>query len=251
MLFHTFGNPDNKAIVLVHGVLTPWQMWEYQTDKLKDDYYVLIPALDAHTEETVSEFVSVEKEAEEIENYIINHLNGKVYAVCGISMGAVISSIIWKNNRIQIDKLVMDGAPFAKIPNFMVRIMISNYLTIVHSSQKRDPKTLAGFSKNLLPEKYLGNYLAFIDTMSDESVRNMVSSVCQNHYPSKVESTTKVLFLHGTKANESVAAKAAKRLKSDYPEMKIICRKGMVHCENALFHPERWYEEVRDFLDVR
>lgn len=248
MLFHTFGSPENRAVVLIHGVLTPWQMWEYQIDKLRENYYVVIPALDAHTEEMTSEFVSVEKEAEKIENYIINNLGGRVYAVCGISMGAVISGIIWRNGRVQMEKLVMDGAPFAKIPGFMVGIMTSNYLKIVHSSQKREAKTLKGFSKNLLPEKYLGNYLAIIDKMSDSSVRNMVKSVFQNHYPGNVQSSVRVLFLHGTKANEIAAAKAAKRLKCDYPEMKIICRKGMSHCENAAFHPEKWYEEVGDFL---
>ena len=28
MIFHTFGNKENKAIMLLHGMLTPWQIWE-------------------------------------------------------------------------------------------------------------------------------------------------------------------------------------------------------------------------------
>ncbi len=248
MNFHTFGCSDNKAIVLIHGVLTPWQMWEYQIDKLKNDFYIIVPALDGHTEEDASEFENVQQEAALIENYIIKNCDSKVYAVCGISMGGVISGVIWKNNRIKIDKLIMDGAPFLKVPKFMVGIMVSNYLKIVHSSKKHDPKTLDGFKKNLLPEKYLPNYLAFIDKMSDETIINMVNSVCSDNYPDNVKSSADVLFIHGTKANEMVAARVAKRLKKDYPQMKIICHKGLSHCENALFHPDKWYDDVIGFL---
>ncbi|MBE6754746.1 MAG: alpha/beta hydrolase, partial [Ruminococcaceae bacterium] len=116
MRFHTFGDKNNRAIVLIHGVLTPWQMWEYQIERLKDEFYVIVPALDGHTEEEASQFVSVEKEAEQIEDYILENLGGQVYAVCGISMGGVISSIIWKNRRVKISRLVMDGAPLARLP---------------------------------------------------------------------------------------------------------------------------------------
>lgn len=249
MIFHTFGCPSNKAVVLIHGVLTPWQMWEYQIDKLIDDYYVIVPALDGHTEEEASKFESVKQEAALIEYYIIDNLNGKVYAVCGISMGGAVSAVMWKNGRIKMEKLIMDGSPFGKLPKFMIDIMVLNYLKIVHSSQKRDPKTLEGFKKNLLPEKYLPNYLAFIDKMSDETVTNIVYSVFDDNYPDNVVSDADVLFMHGTKANEVVAVKAAKRLKKEYPNIRIICRKGHIHCENALFHPDKWYSEIVGFLN--
>ena len=26
MIFHTYGNKENKAVVLIHGMLTPWQI---------------------------------------------------------------------------------------------------------------------------------------------------------------------------------------------------------------------------------
>ncbi len=27
MVFHTFGNKENSVAVLIHGMLTPWQIW--------------------------------------------------------------------------------------------------------------------------------------------------------------------------------------------------------------------------------
>lgn len=27
MNFHTFGNKEGSAVILIHGMLTPWQIW--------------------------------------------------------------------------------------------------------------------------------------------------------------------------------------------------------------------------------
>ena len=71
MIFHTYGNKESKAIVLIHGMLTPWQIWNTAVKKFSEDYYVVVPELDAHTEETPSVFNSVEEEAEKISEYKI------------------------------------------------------------------------------------------------------------------------------------------------------------------------------------
>ena len=63
MIFHTFGNAESKAIMLVHGMLTPCQIWEDAVAALSKEYYVIVPELDAHTEDMPSRFTSVEKEA--------------------------------------------------------------------------------------------------------------------------------------------------------------------------------------------
>ena len=32
MNFHTFGDESKPVILLIHGVLTPWQVWETQIE---------------------------------------------------------------------------------------------------------------------------------------------------------------------------------------------------------------------------
>ena len=71
MEFHTFGNKGNHLAVLIHGVLTPWQIWERTAERLSKEYYVIVPELDAHTENEPSSFNSIEDEAAKIKNYII------------------------------------------------------------------------------------------------------------------------------------------------------------------------------------
>lgn len=66
MRLHEFGNINAPAMVLIHGVLTPWQIWESQITAFEKDYHIFAVALSAHTEEEASEFVSLEAEVDEI-----------------------------------------------------------------------------------------------------------------------------------------------------------------------------------------
>ena len=70
MIFHTFGNDSGKAILLIHGMLNPWQIWKEVSDAFSNEYFVIIPELDAHTQEEASEFISVDDEAVKIRDYL-------------------------------------------------------------------------------------------------------------------------------------------------------------------------------------
>ena len=94
MIFHTFGDQNNKVILLIHGMLTPWQIWEDATSHFSKDYYVVVPELDGHTEDATSQFLSVESEAEQIREYVLRKFNGKIHALCGLSMGGRIAAVL-------------------------------------------------------------------------------------------------------------------------------------------------------------
>ena len=92
MIFHTFGDDNNQSILFIHGVLTPWQIWEDAIRQFSKESCVIVPALDAHTEEEQSVFESVDKEVLLIEEHIIGNHGGKVSMVCGLSMGGLIAA---------------------------------------------------------------------------------------------------------------------------------------------------------------
>ena len=51
MNFHTFGSKDAPKMILIHGGLTPWQIWNEQIEHFSKKYYVIVVALNAHVEE--------------------------------------------------------------------------------------------------------------------------------------------------------------------------------------------------------
>ena len=249
MEFHTFGNKSNKSIILIHGVLTPWQMWEKQIDFLKEKFYVVVPALDGHIEEYASEYISVDNEAEKIEEYVNKELGGTVYALCGLSMGGAIANKLFERNKIVINNLILDGAPLVRISGISNKFMTISYKSIIHKSKSRDKKTLESFSRDFLPEKFLESYLKFADTMSDRTIENMIDSVCTSVLtPRENTENTRILFLHGTKGNEVYSKRTANMMKQYYPDMTIKCFNGYKHAELAIYKADEWLEVVESFL---
>lgn len=249
MNFHTFGDPTQPAVLLIHGVLTPWQIWNSQIETFRRSCFTIAVALDAHEEDADSDFLSVENEAEKIEAYCLTHLGQQLHAVCGLSMGGVIAYKLWCRRKLSITNLILDGAPLLPMGRLAASVMTSNYLSIIHKSQKRDPRVLASFKRNFLPEEYLGSYLRFADRMSDSSVRNMLSSVCSSKIEAKSpDPATRILFLHGTTMNEIVSKRAAHRLQQIHPQTQIHCFKGCSHCQKAIYSPDEWLDVVQEFL---
>ena len=208
----------------IHGVLTPWQIWEDAIRQFSKESCVIVPALDAHTEEEQSVFESVDKEVLLIEEHIIGNHGGKVSMVCGLSMGGLIAAKLAAKGSIEIETLVLDGAPLIKVPGIAARIMQSTYLSIIRRSKKREPKIIKSFKKTFLPEKHLDSYLKIADNMTDESIRNMIGSVCKGFD----------FVSYSQKMN---------------PQTKIRCYKNYAHAQLACFEPHKWINEVTDFKD--
>ncbi len=249
MRFHTFGSSENKIMILIHGVLTPWQIWQEQIDYFPEKYFVIVPALDGHIEEEASEYKSVSDEADKIADYVLDNYGRDVDAVCGLSMGGVIAYKIFEDGRLNIKNLVIDGGPLMPVPKLSVWFMEKSYISIIHKCKKRDKKTLESFKKDFLPEKYLESFLKFADTMSDETIKNMINSIFGTRLikcPDREH--INILYLHGTKANEVISGKAAKKMKELYPQTEIKCFEGFLHAELAIYHGGDWIKEVDGFL---
>ena len=247
MKLHEFGATNKPVMVLVHGVLTPWQIWAPQIEAFQEDYHIFVVALSAHTEEEASEFVSLDAEVAEILQGLTGRNVTDIEVLCGLSLGGVIAHEIWKTGTLPIRHLVLDGAPLVPFPLGSGKIMIRNYLTIIHRSKKRDPKVLASFKKNFLPEKYLDSYLKIADFMTDTSMTNIIKAADSGNLCTTVDNQSKILFIHGTKGNEILSKKVAKLMKKAYPKTHIVCFKGDLHCYKAIYEPQKWIETVKAF----
>lgn len=248
MQIHEFIDGQKPVMVLIHGLLTPWQIWTEQITAFQKSYHIYAVALNAHTEECASEFLSVTAEAEEIMQGLLSRNVDAIDVLCGLSLGGAIAHEIWKSGKLTIRNLILDGAPLVPFPKFAEKFMIHNYLRIIHQSKERDPKVLESFKKQFLPERYLDDYLKIADLMSDASVANLVRAANDGNLCKDVKNQSRILFLHGTKGNEVLSKKSAALMQKHYPETEIICFQGDAHCYKATHEPEKWVSVVEGFL---
>ncbi len=249
MNFHTFGDKSRPAMLLIHGMLTPWQIWQEVAEKFSDEYFVIVPALDAHEEDTRSEFKSVEQQAEKIEKFCLANTSGDIAVMCGISMGGVIAFEIFRSGKLTIDKLILDGAPLVGFNKLLGAIMCNQYKSLIHKSQLRAKGIMRSFKKKFLPEKYTDSYLAIADRMSDTSIENIINSLSDNRLIGfSSSSKTKILFCYGTKGNEGVSETSAFTLKGLYSNLTLKCFQKCTHCYYISFEPQKWIEEIKPFI---
>ncbi|MFY9262541.1 MAG: alpha/beta hydrolase [Arcanobacterium sp.] len=177
MRFHVFGDSNADVMILIHGTLTPWQSWRAQVDYFSQKYCVVAVSLSGHTGDIADEFESIDDEARQIEEYVLSRFGPRVHAVCGVSLGGSIAYRLFENGRLEIDYLILDGAPLVPLNWLITTFLKKQGLAIAHKSQRRDPKTLERFGSYFLPDKYLSYYLELVDGMSDASMLNLVNSV--------------------------------------------------------------------------
>ena len=249
MKIHSFGSADAPVMVLIHGMMTPWQVWTDQIERFRQKYFVIVPELDAHTEDEPSHFDSIEDEAQKIERAVRDTGATEISAMCGMSMGGAIAFEIWKNGSIDIGSLVLDGAPLLPMPKIAEKIMVMNYLSILKKTRARDAKTIERCRRDFLPDRYIEDMLKVTDNMSADSVRNIMRSVCSRNIPEGVENHSRILFIHGTKGNETFSKKAAVRLKELYPTVEVLCCEGDPHIYKAIYKTDVWIREVEKFLN--
>jgi hypothetical protein len=165
-------------------------------------------------------------------------------------MGGRIAATLAKSEDLSIENLVLDGAPLTKMNVLMKAIMKSNYKTIIMKSKMHDAKILEQAKKDFLPENMIPYYIKIAENMIMVSVNNIIDSVFSRFDYPKYKSGMKILFMHGTKGNESLSAKCAVRMKKINPQTEIRSFDGLAHAELACFKPEQWYEEVRSFINA-
>ena len=250
MKFLQFGNAENKKIMLIHGFQVPWQVWEPQINYFSQTYYVIVPILDGHHPIEKSTFASVQKEAEEIEKYCIEQYDGQLFAICGMSMGGSIAAALWANGKVHIEKLFLDAAPLVRQNKMLTVLLTNQYISLTHKTRQRDVKTLNMCEKTFIPKQYMPCFLEMMDAMSDETIKNGVTSVGQFQLPKNVKcDNIDIIYYYGTRLNEMLAKKSAKYLKKHYPQAKVVCLKGYSHGELVLRHPDQYIKVVEQFFE--
>jgi len=244
-----FGNHLHKKLLLIHGMQVPWQVWQPQIDHFSQHYCVIVPILDGHNPTEPSTFSSIETEAEAIEKQFIEQYGDELFAICGMSMGGSIASVLWTRGNLRINKLFLEGAPLVPQSKLLTSIITKEYINLTHKTKQRDPKTLNKCEKTFIPKKYMPYFLEMMDAISDETITNCVTSAGQFRLPeSPKRGKIDIIYYHGTTLNELLSKKSAKYLKKYYPNTIIKCLNGYSHCQLVLQYPEEHKRLLEEFL---
>lgn len=166
-----------------------------------------------------------------------------------MSMGGVLASILWQNQNIQIDKLIMESYPLLGFGNMMTNILTRQYLTITHKAQARDKKTVRQAVNSMVTEDKLDIFMELLDHISDTTITNYIREIGKHKLPSDINiPETEIYYLYGGKINEILFRKVAKFIEKNYSNAETICLNGKGHCEDALLNPQEHIKVLNKVL---
>ncbi|MDZ7722889.1 MAG: alpha/beta fold hydrolase [candidate division KSB1 bacterium] len=105
--FQTYGNPCNRAMLLIHRLGADGQMWGPQIKLFPDQgYYLIVPDVRGHGQSSEVETFSIEDCARDMVE-LIDHLGIETVTVVGVSMGGVIAQQLACDYPDALDKLIL------------------------------------------------------------------------------------------------------------------------------------------------
>ena len=245
MRFLEHGVKTNKSLMLIHGMANTSDIFDTLLPYL-EDYYVIVCELDGHSSMEQGVFVSVVEEAEKIEKYVKDNLDGRLHGLLGFSLGGTIATEVISRGNIEVQRTVLDAA-------FVIKMGIMTYpFKFIFQASIGCIKKNIPIPKALVEGIMGKGNSGIVDTLykgvSLESIGNAALScytysikegIRDHHNP--------VVFWHGE--NEPYPVKSARLLKKYLPQLKKRVYKNMGHGQMLHEHTDIYARRLIAFLE--
>lgn len=247
MKFMELGKTENPAVILLHGGGLSWWSVEEQARLLQRKYRVVMPIIDGHGEDAGTDFTGIGDSAEKLLGFIDRGCGGRVFALCGLSLGAQIAAAVLAA-RPEI-------AEYAVLESILVQPG--------HTQRQSIPEVLIRCSHGLiqyrwfsklqaraefLPAKLFEPYFRDARIISEKSLARILNSNGDFHIPTGLGQTkAKVLILVGSGEKAEMKLSAG-LLKKAIPESRLVVARGMRHGEFSIKHPESYVRVLEQWF---
>jgi len=250
MEVHTFGEKGKPVLVLLHAFGMHWSQWNNVADKLQNKYYIIIPSLEGHEDSNRTIFSSVEKNATDIIDWLVQNGYSNISGLIGISLGGAIAIKIVSMNQLKILYAVFDAGivPLKKHGIKELGEVVSNLIMFYCAHSLTLMKVVS------IPKIYggLSNAKLLCSTMKSISfttARNVFYGV--DTY--KLQSISvdgclpKMEYWYGSLEQKEREVMALK-LREIFPELKIRVFDGYRHAQLCLDKPGQYVSALETFI---
>ncbi len=245
MNFKEYGNPNNKTIMLLHGGGLSWWNYRSEAEKLKDKYHVILPILDGHSGSDRS-FTSIEKNSDEIIDYINSNLGGHIHLIGGLSLGGqILLEILSKKNDI-CDFAIIESA--SVIPSKITSKFIKPAFSISYGLIKKKWFSKLQFkSLKIRKDLFEDYYNDTCNILKKDLIAFTLASLNYEIKDSLENIKAKTIVIVGEKERKIVKKSAIKiNQKNKNSEIEIL--KNYYHGDLSLNNPDEYIKIIEKKL---
>ncbi len=245
MNYITYGNKKNKSLLFIHGLASTAKLCFEPLLPYLQDYYIVLCELDGHCDAKPNDMLSLKDSINDIENYIREEMNGKVYGICGFSMGATIAVELIARENIFVGRVLLDAAIIIEMG---LMALPFQWAFIIGTSRIKSGKSIPKFLLNKVMGK---DNNSVIEMMCPHIGKKTIQNACKYLYHYKLSENLRkfsepVLFWRGSE--EPIPAKGEKQLKEYLPQMESEVFERMGHGQFLHERPKEYAEKLKLFL---
>ncbi len=252
MKVYEFGYEGKPFVLIIPGTVCTWDLYEDVAKNLSCDYRVGIVSFDGFDENEHSEFISVLDEVEKIEEYVLQHHDGRIHGVYGCSLGGTLMDMLAYRKNIHMDYGIVGSSDFDYATG-LVAALETKIIGLCVYPMIRNGK-IYGFFEKKLAAKASKEYVEAVKRMLGEgkkrpyisrrSVENQFGSDLREKLPEKLEvEGSEFHIMYAKKMGEEYE----KRYHTYFANPKIHTY-DLQHEELLLCYPDKWCDEMRKIL---
>lgn len=254
MKFHELGDKNRPHIMLIHGGGNSWWNYLRQARALAERYHVILPTLDGHGEEHLTEYVSTEDTADKLMDYIEGSCGGRLFLLGGVSLGGQIVMELLARKPELTEKAIIDGSICSPQPGLgrfsIAAIRCMGGLMFSRNACRFQLWVLRRFlpEKMRFTEEMEAYYMRDMPHVRRETLYAIYRTYMMDYTLKAGVRLTKaqVSYWYGEKEMKCVK-KSAAMFRELVPSCEIVEAKGYDHGYLAIYLPEEWLERVKVF----
>lgn len=238
--FHTAGDKQNKAIVLIHGWGCPWQIFEPCMKELEEEYYVIVPSLDGYNGEQNAR--GIEYNAKQIAGYI-KEQNIQLQCLLGISYGANVVFSMLAQREV--------SCPFAIADAGYISPVVDEKKALKHRRSVGMYRFMRPFKKRIIKQQAKDwgekNAAMMVEKLMSMPIRTLQDEIYAYFTftlpPHQEEVHTRLELWYGEMEKEKI--ENAPFVQGKFPNSAVKIYKGCDHGDLFMKHTDRFLSEVR------
>ena len=246
MNFLTFGDKENQSVMFIHGMASTAKLCYGPLLEYLKDYYVILAEVDGHSD-SLGELESLADNCTEIENFIMENLNGELYCLSSFSMGGTMAVEIVGRGNVRISKVLLDAAFLTKM-GVLTKLYENIFCKAISRLQrgKKIPKPLM--------DRIMGkDNNSVVEMLYTRVTQKTITNVCEYVYRDDIPEgirryTGQTVFWYGS--NEPYPRKSAGLLKQYLPQMEVVEFENMGHGQYLHEHSAEYAAKIIEYLDT-
>ena len=249
MKYHSFGNPANPTVLLLHGAGLSWWAYRDAAAPLAARYHVELAVIDGYGEASDIPFTSIASSAQALVAHIRQAHGGQVYALGGLSLGAQIVVEALSNQPDVARFAIIESALVCPLPG--AKTLFAPMARMSYGLLRRRWFARMQAKALCLPDALFEDYYRDSLRLSKESLVNtLVSNGAYALPPALTQTRARVLVIAGEK-EPAVMRKSARMLHEAIRGSELWVARGMKHGELSLMHPQAYVDRLLAFFGGR